>query len=260
MVMKGRHHIDNDTGDGIALAYRAGARLVDLEFSYGGTFSVMMKHLPFGNYNVALAHGARLINAMGDRFMERYDPVRKERSESVARRSGFREALQGRARPGLYRPATTAMTITGNRSCRSAARRRASSLKPHPQSTHDTAARSTNLGHVERHAQRAQNQLGGEATLPGLLGAGGCSKNEATGTHSSAGIPTAYAMNTGFIAGGVTADRRPRLRRAEGSIRCHRQLADHAMGPLRRAGNGWDSIAFTRIWPISKDRSSSTCI
>ena len=40
-----------------------------------------MKHLPFGNYNVALAHGARLVNALGERFMERYDPIRFERSE-----------------------------------------------------------------------------------------------------------------------------------------------------------------------------------
>src|SRR5262245_30589842 len=79
-----------------------------------------------------------------------------------------------------------------------------------------------------------------EATLPGLLGAGACSKNEATGTHSSAGIPTAYAMNTGFIAGD-TAGRQARDCDAPSFDQdVIAMLADHAMSPLRRSGNGWD--------------------
>jgi hypothetical protein len=40
-----------------------------------------MKKFDFPSYNVAVAHGARLINARGERFMQQYDPERLERSE-----------------------------------------------------------------------------------------------------------------------------------------------------------------------------------
>ena len=42
-------------------------------------------------------------------------------------------------------------------------------------------------------------------SLPGLLAAGVAAKNDATGTHASAGIPTAFAMNTGYFAGETAA-------------------------------------------------------
>ncbi len=81
IAMKGTHRVDNDCGDGAAMAFRAGGRLVDMEFTFGGTFNVLMKKFDFPSYNVAVAHGARLINARGERFMQQYDPVRLERSE-----------------------------------------------------------------------------------------------------------------------------------------------------------------------------------
>ena len=96
IAMKGTHRVDNDTGDGVAMAFRAGARLVDMEFTFGGTFNVLMKRYDFPSYNVAVAHGARLINARGERFMEKYDPLRLERSELshvvAAFAKNFREA------------------------------------------------------------------------------------------------------------------------------------------------------------------------
>ena len=81
IAMKGTHRVDNDCGDGAAMAFRAGGRLVDMEFTFGGTFNVLMKKFDFPSYNVAVAHGARLINARGERFMQQYDPQRLERSE-----------------------------------------------------------------------------------------------------------------------------------------------------------------------------------
>jgi succinate dehydrogenase/fumarate reductase flavoprotein subunit len=76
------------------------------------------------------------------------------------------------------------------------------------------------------------------ATVPGLLAAGVCAKNLATGTHASAGVPTAYSMNSGYYAGEFAAkfaraNPYPDLPRD-----AVRKLAEHAMAPLTRAGRG----------------------
>jgi succinate dehydrogenase / fumarate reductase flavoprotein subunit len=241
MVMKGRHHIDNDTGDGIAMSYRAGARLVDLEFSYGGTFSVLMKHLPFGNYNVALAHGAKLINTRGERFMERYDPIRLERSELSRVIAAFaKELIDGRG--PVY------VDLRGCdedywESLAQVGRKKASILLsnriPNPRTTPLPVEPTWGLWNGTRSGLKIDTFA--QATVPGLFSAGGCSKNEATGTHSSAGVPTAYAMNTGFIAGGIAASQALRDDPPKISQSILRALTERAMGPLRRAGNNWDA-------------------
>src|SRR5262245_31590172 len=173
MAMKGRHHIDNDTGDGFALSYRAGARLVDLEFSYGGTFSVMMKHLPFGNYNVALAHGARLINALGERFMENYDPVRKERSELSRVVAAFTKELSEGRGPvyidlrqcdedywhSLVEVGRKGSILLSNRI-------------PNPKTTPLPIEPTWGMWNGSRSGLKINLEC--EATLPGLLGAGAC--------------------------------------------------------------------------------------
>ncbi|MFO7985111.1 MAG: FAD-binding protein [Desulfatiglandaceae bacterium] len=88
------------TGDGMAICFRAGAEFVDME---------MVQFHPTGlvagrsRLNGSLLEeglrgsGARLYNGQGERFMERYDPERLERStrDRVAR-SSFMEIMAGR--------------------------------------------------------------------------------------------------------------------------------------------------------------------
>src|SRR5262249_23377038 len=73
-VLRGAYPVVNDTGGGYVMGYDVGARLTDMEFAVGGTFTVVQGtyFLPT-SYNVAVAHGARLLNARGERFMARYD-------------------------------------------------------------------------------------------------------------------------------------------------------------------------------------------
>lgn len=64
------------TGDGIALAFRSGARVADLEFvQFHPTALDVEGHAPFLLSEALRGEGARLLNESGEAFMSRYDPA-----------------------------------------------------------------------------------------------------------------------------------------------------------------------------------------
>jgi succinate dehydrogenase / fumarate reductase flavoprotein subunit len=87
------------TGDGLALAYRAGADLMDMEMIQ---FHPTGMIYPEGVRGLLVTEAVRgeggiLTNVNGERFMERYDPKRKELSaRDVVARSIYTEIAQGR--------------------------------------------------------------------------------------------------------------------------------------------------------------------
>jgi succinate dehydrogenase / fumarate reductase flavoprotein subunit len=95
------------TGDGIALAYRAGAELMDMEMVqyHPTTLAVVGILITEG----ARGEGAHLYNAEGERFMERYAPSKLElASRDVVARAEQTEIDEGRGFPG----GTVALDIT----------------------------------------------------------------------------------------------------------------------------------------------------
>ena len=84
------------TGDGIAMAYRAGAELMDMEFYQFHPTAFAMGGAPRFLMSEALrGEGAWLVNARGERFMERYHPGLELAPRDVVARAITREGLDG---------------------------------------------------------------------------------------------------------------------------------------------------------------------
>ncbi|MCW5604715.1 MAG: FAD-binding protein [Burkholderiales bacterium] len=100
-----------NTGDGIAIALRAGAELVDIEFMQFIPISFVYPPSARGYTLTEPAHygmrhfdpkaeAAHLVNARGERFVLKHDPVRREGStRDVLARAIMLEILEGRGTP-----------------------------------------------------------------------------------------------------------------------------------------------------------------
>ena len=84
------------TGDGIAMAYRAGAELMDMEFMQFHPTAFAMEGAPRFLMSEALrGEGAWLVNARGERFMGRYHAGLELAPRDVVARAIGREGMDG---------------------------------------------------------------------------------------------------------------------------------------------------------------------
>ncbi len=97
------------TGDGIAAAHAAGAELADMEFYQFHPTALSLPGVPRFLLSEALrGEGARLVNAAGDRFMQRYHallelaPARRGGARDHARRHGRKARVPGHAARHRY--------------------------------------------------------------------------------------------------------------------------------------------------------------
>ncbi|HEV2647494.1 MAG TPA: L-aspartate oxidase [Acidobacteriaceae bacterium] len=84
------------TGDGIAMAYRAGAELMDMEFYQFHPTAFALEGAPRFLMSEALrGEGAWLVNAHGERFMQRYHPGLELAPRDIVARAIAHEGLDG---------------------------------------------------------------------------------------------------------------------------------------------------------------------
>jgi L-aspartate oxidase len=84
------------TGDGIAMAYRAGAELMDMEFMQFHPTAFAMEGAPRFLMSEALrGEGAWLVNARGERFMGRYHAGLELAPRDVVARAIAKEEMDG---------------------------------------------------------------------------------------------------------------------------------------------------------------------
>jgi succinate dehydrogenase / fumarate reductase flavoprotein subunit/fumarate reductase flavoprotein subunit len=90
--------------DGMAMAFRAGAEFIDMEMmQFHPTGLLVGSSTATGGLleEGLRGAGARLYNGLGERYMEKYEPVKLERAtRDVISRSSFLEIMAGRGTPG----------------------------------------------------------------------------------------------------------------------------------------------------------------
>ena len=93
---------DENYGEGMWLAYEAGARLMDMELVQFHPTGMVLPEEAAGTLvtEAVRGEGGRLYNAEGDRFMQRYDPERMELSsrDRIAL-ANYTEITEGRGSP-----------------------------------------------------------------------------------------------------------------------------------------------------------------
>lgn len=77
---KARAFTGNLTGDGLAMGFRAGVELQGMEYIHTQSGWFFERKFNAQGLNMFQSNGAHIVNRLGERFMEKYEPVLKERA------------------------------------------------------------------------------------------------------------------------------------------------------------------------------------
>ena len=184
------------TGDGQALAYKAGASLVDMEFVQYAPTAIKRRGLLITE--MARAMGGHLLNKNGDRFLKSYSPdVMELAPRHVINQAIFKEISEGRGESGCV---FLDMRHLGKEVFSDELReteyllRDLENLNPEKDLIPVQPAMHRPIGGIK-------TDTGGATTIPGLYAAGECSNNGAHGAGRLGGNSLLDNMVFGRIAG-----------------------------------------------------------
>ncbi|MBI4319583.1 MAG: FAD-binding protein [Chloroflexi bacterium] len=255
---RGGNYVDNITGDGYAMGFRAGADLVGMEFNTAGHLQGWARKYWFAGLNMFQGLGAKFVNAQGDRFMERYDPALKERSKKDILTQAFcKEALEGRG--PIY---------CDMRHFPPEAFERLARVVPRAMLMFDRAGidpRKQMIEFTPFIGVFSSSGNGGiwvntrcESNIPGLYGAGGATKVLPHGTFAVGGLNLAYCCVSGYRSGENAA----RYAAATDCIPVGsdqvRALREEAFAPMRRKLGLKPDDVFDRVMEITVPAEYST--
>ncbi|MBI4334146.1 MAG: FAD-binding protein [Chloroflexi bacterium] len=196
----------NLSGDGAAMAFRAGAELVSMEFCTHSPCFMTDGKRHLGNMDVLFQSlGLRLLNSQGERFMEKYSPALKERSDwTLLSQAIIRETLAGRG------PALLDMSQVRDEDIAHFARLHPGKIAPFVQAGLDLKRdRITVSPRVFISSSAGDGGIRidthGRTNIPGLFAAGTACKNSVHGTYSVGGMNLAFCCSSGFRAGEAAA-------------------------------------------------------
>jgi succinate dehydrogenase/fumarate reductase flavoprotein subunit len=230
------------TGDGMAMACRAGVTMVDMEmyqFHPTGLLAGASRMTGMVLEEGLRGAGGILTNALGERYMERYDPLRKERStRDVVSRSSYMEIVAGRGTPqgGVYIDVSHLGADVVQQMFPGMVERCTDfgyDLRSQPVEVSPTA--HFHMGGVKIDAEC-------HTDLPGLLVAG----EDSGGTHGSnrlGGNGVAESTVFGAIAGEVAAREAPGVTPVQLDLAQVAEIQRRAQQPLDGGASGADPFA-----------------
>lgn len=238
------HFVNNLSGDGQAMAYRAGAELVNMEFCTSGNLSYYQRRFHSGGQSLLQGMGAIFVNAQGERFMTHYDPVLKERSNLAYLCQAFaKEALEGRG------PLEWDMSSFSEEDVALVRRLLPTTLRPF-----DEVGINVREQRIECTPVISVASSCGEGgirvidttcatSLPGLYSAGAAAWNPVHGTYTVGGINLAFCNVGGYRAGEHAALWASNQEESNPGQDVLDWVTERVLAPLQRsAGPGADDV------------------
>ncbi|MDP2719356.1 MAG: FAD-binding protein [Dehalococcoidia bacterium] len=194
-------YINNQTGDGPAMAFRAGAELLGMEFCSVSKIVHFEGKYCGGGSSLLQGLGARFINGLDEEFVGKYDPGLKNRARVGALCQSFaKEHFEGRG------PVYLDMTSYTEEKANLAKKLLSSQMKPFERAGINIREHPLEINPlVSVGSPSGQGGIrvdtGCRSSIRGLFAAGSAARNLVHGTYSVGGVNLAFCNVSGYRAG-----------------------------------------------------------